>query len=232
MPRAHRKLSTPTRCRIVILISGRGSNLEAIMQAARDEEFPVELCAVISNQPHAAGLWAARQQGIPAEVIDHRDFPDRNAFERALMERIDQRQPHLVALAGFLRILGPDFIDRYAGRLMNIHPSLLPAFPGLRTHERALAAGATQHGATVHFVTHDVDSGPIIAQATVPVLPDDTAETLAARVLTEEHRLYPLAIRWFAEGRLTLRNGCVLLDGRAAAAQGLCEPPEVNPERK
>jgi phosphoribosylglycinamide formyltransferase-1 len=216
----------------VVLISGRGSNLEAIINATQTGELPVDLCAVISNQSHATGLWAARQQGIPTEVIDHRNFPDRNAFDRVLAERIDRRQPHLVVLAGFMRLLGPDFIDQYAGRLVNIHPSLLPAFPGLHTHERALAAGAKRHGATVHFVTHDMDSGPIIAQAIVPVLPDDTAPALAARVLIEEHRLYPLAIRWYAEGRLTIRDGRVLLDGRADPAQGLAGRHEENPEGK
>lgn len=232
MPRAHRKLSTPTRCRIVVLISGRGSNLEAILQAIRAGELPIDLCAVISNQPHAPGLWAARQQGVSTEVIEHGNFPDRNAFDRTLMERIDQKQPHLVALAGFMRVLGPDFIDHYAGRLMNVHPSLLPAFPGLRTHERALAAGAKEHGATVHFVTHEVDSGPIIAQAVVPVLTGDTAETLEARVLAEEHRIYPLAIRWYAEGRLSVSNGQVLLDGRRHPAQALSAVPQENPESK
>ncbi len=204
-----------------MLISGRGSNLEAIIEAMRAAELPIELCVVISNQPHAPGLWSARRHNIPTEAIDHRDFPDRNAFDRVLMERIDRRQPQLVALAGFMRVLGPDFIDHYAGRLMNIHPSLLPAFAGLRTHERALAAGVKQHGATVHFVTHEIDSGPIIAQARVPVLPDDTAETLAARVLVEEHRIYPLAIRWFADGRLTVKDRRVLLDGRRHPSQGL-----------
>lgn len=216
----------------MVLISGRGSNLEAIIQAVQAGELPIELCAVISNRPHAPGLWVARQQGIPTEVIDHGSFPDRNTFERMLMERIDLRRPHLVVLAGFMRLLGPDFIDHYAGRLINIHPSLLPAFPGLRTHERALEAGAKQHGATVHFVTHEADSGPIIAQAAVSVLADDTAETLAARVLTEEHRLYPLAIRWYAEGRLSVTNGRVLLDGRNHPAQALGPITEENPEGK
>ena len=216
-----------------MLISGRGSNLDAIIEAVRTEELPVELCAVISNQPHAPGLWAARRHNIPTEVIDHRDFPDRNAFDRALMERIDRRQPQLVALAGFMRVLGPDFIDHYAGQLMNVHPSLLPAFPGLRTHERALAAGVKRHGATVHFVTHEIDNGPIIAQAEVPVLPGDTADILAARVLAEEHRIYPLAIRWFADGRLTVKDRRVLLDGRRHPNQGLVDaggnPSELTP---
>lgn len=213
----------------MVLISGRGSNLEAIIRAVETEELPVDVCAVISNQPHAAGLWAARQRGIPAEVLDHRNFADRDAFDGALMETIDQRQPHLIVLAGFMRVLGPHFIDHYAGRLMNIHPSLLPAFPGLRTHERALAAGATRHGATVHFVTHDVDAGPVIAQAVVPVLPGDTVETLQTRVLAEEHRLYPLAIRWYAEGRLSVSNGRVLLDGHDYPERALGLVAEENP---
>ncbi|MFL6622282.1 MAG: phosphoribosylglycinamide formyltransferase [Sulfurifustis sp.] len=212
------------RCRVVVLISGRGSNLEAIIEANRCGNLPIEICAVISNRPEAPGLEVARCHGIPTEVVDHRRYSARSEFDRALQDRIDRNRPDLVVLAGFMRVLGAELIDRYAGRLINIHPSLLPAFPGLRTHERALAEGAKQHGATVHFVTHDVDSGPIIAQAAVPVLPGDTADTLAARVLIEEHRIYPLAIRWFVEGRLTVQNGRVLLDGRVDAVQGLVTP--------
>lgn len=204
----------PSRCRIVVLISGRGSNLEAIIKAIETEALPVELCAVISNRPGAQGLEVARRHGFPTHVIDHRLHPERASFDHAVMQMIDRYQPDLVVLAGFMRVLGADFIDHYAGRLMNVHPSLLPAFPGLRTHERAIASGASRHGATVHFVTRDVDSGPIIVQAGVPVLPGDTAETLAARVLAEEHRIYPLAIRWFAERRLTVRAGQVFVDGR------------------
>lgn len=177
--------------------------------------------AVVSNRPQAPGLRYARAAGVPSEVVDHEKYPDRASFEAALIERIEASQADLVALAGFMRVLSPTFIDRYAGRLLNVHPSLLPAFPGLRTHERALAAGARQHGATVHFVTTEVDSGPIIAQAVVPVLPGDTPQSLAARVLEQEHRIYPLAIRWFAEGRLSLRGNEVLLDGRRHPDQDL-----------
>jgi phosphoribosylglycinamide formyltransferase 1 len=204
-------VSSAALCRVVALISGRGSNLQAIIAAKQRDELPIELCAVISNRPDAAGLAYARAAGVPTETLDHRRYSDRDAFDAALMSRIDAYAPHLVVLAGFMRILGSAFIDHYAGRMMNIHPSLLPAFPGLHTHERAIAEGATEHGATVHFVTRDVDTGPIIAQARVPVLPTDTAETLAAKVLKEEHRIYPLAIRWFAEGRLSIQDGNVSL---------------------
>lgn len=199
---------------VVILISGRGSNLQAIVDAVRAGKLPVELRAVISNNPDAAGLKQARAAGVHTEVVDHRAYPTRAAFEQALAQAIDRHAPKLVALAGFMRILGRDFIERYHGRLINIHPSLLPKYPGLGTHARVLAAGETRHGASVHFVIPDVDAGPVILQAAVPVLPDDTSETLAKRVLQEEHRIYPLAIRWFAEGRLALRDGRALLDGK------------------
>lgn len=213
------------RCRVVALISGRGSNLQAIIDAARSGELPIDICAVVSNRTQASGLRYARAAGITTAVIDHRDFPDRTSFDQALIERIDQDRPDLVVLAGFMRILGAAFIDHYAGRLINIHPSLLPAFPGLHTHERALAAGVTRHGATVHFVTHDVDGGPAIIQASVPVLPGDTAQSLAERVLKEEHRIYPTAIRWFAEGRLSIREGTVLLGGQCDPIQGIVPDP-------
>ncbi len=199
---------------VVILISGRGSNLQAIVDEVRAGKLPVELRAVISNNPDAAGLKQARAAGVRTEVIDHRAYATRAAFEQALAQAIDRHAPKLVALAGFMRILGRDFIERYHGRLINIHPSLLPKYPGLGTHARAIAAGETQHGASVHFVIPDVDAGPVILQAAVPVLPNDTSETLAKRVLKEEHRIYPLAIRWFAEGRLGLRDGRALLDGK------------------
>lgn len=212
---------------IVVLISGRGSNLQAILDETRAGRLPVEVRAVISNNPDAPGLDIARAARVPTEIIDHRAFRERTQFDAALMQAIDRHQPRLVVLAGFLRILGPEFIRHYAGRLLNIHPSLLPAFKGLDTHARALAAGVREHGASVHFVTNDLDGGPVIVQAVVPVQPDDTAETLAARVLAEEHRIYPLAIRWAVEGRLSIRDGQVLLDGARRPEQGM--PPPARP---
>jgi phosphoribosylglycinamide formyltransferase-1 len=210
---------------IVILVSGRGSNMQAIIEAVRDGRLPAEIRAVVSNEPGAPALERARAAGIPAIAINHREFPTRAQFDQALMREIDAREPRLVVLAGFLRILGREFIDHYAGRLINIHPSLLPAFPGLDTHERALQSGAKFHGASVHFVTHEVDGGPVIVQAAVLVRPDDSPETLAARVLVEEHRIFPLAIRWFLEGRLSVRDGRVTLDGAQSPEQGLIQTP-------
>ncbi|MDP3310362.1 MAG: phosphoribosylglycinamide formyltransferase [Polaromonas sp.] len=184
---------------IVILISGSGSNMAAIVQAAHQQDwqqqFGATVAAVISNRPGAAGLPLAQSLGVAAQVLDHRAFETREAFDAALMQVIDRYQPALVVLAGFMRILTPGFVSHYAGRLINIHPSLLPAFTGLNTHQRAIDAGCTQAGCTVHQVTAELDHGPILAQAVVPVLPQDTAETLAARVLVEEHRLYPQAVR-------------------------------------
>ena len=208
--------------RIVILISGRGSNMEAMLAA----RLPVEIAVVISNRPDAAGLATAAQAGIATAVVDHRQFAGRDAFDTALAQVIDGFAPDLVVLAGFMRILTPAFVARYAGRLLNIHPSLLPSFPGLHTHERALDAGVKIHGATVHFVTADLDHGPVVIQAAVPVLDGDDATSLAARVLREEHRIYPQAVRWFAEGRLTLAEGRVRLGAPAAAisASALLNP--------
>jgi phosphoribosylglycinamide formyltransferase-1 len=197
---------------IVVLISGRGSNLQAIIEATRTG-LPATIRAVISNRPEAAGLDFARTAGIATEVIDHREHASRDDFDRALMDRIDRHGPELVVLAGFMRVLGPAFVQHYEGRLINIHPALLPAFPGLDTHRRAIEAGLREHGASVHLVTEEVDGGPVIVQARVPVLPGDTPESLAARVLEQEHRIYPQAIRWFAEGRLRLDGDRVLLDG-------------------
>lgn len=209
------------RLPVVVLISGRGSNLQAIIAAIVHDALPVEIRAVISNRPDAPGLQFARDAGIPVAIIDHRAFPDRAAFDHALAAAIDAHAPKLIVLAGFMRVLGADFVRRYEGRMINIHPSLLPEFPGLDTHARALAAGSARHGATVHFVTPDVDGGPAIVQAAVPVLADDTPETLAARVLNEEHRILPLALRWFAENRLSIRDGRVLLDGRERSGEPL-----------
>jgi len=192
---------------VVVLISGRGSNLQAML----DADVPVS--AVISNQPGAGGLAIAARRGIPTAVVEHRRFPTREAFEHALAAEIDRHAPRLVALAGFMRVLTAGFVARYAGRLVNIHPSLLPEFPGLDTHARALAAGAKRHGCTVHFVTAELDHGPIIAQASVPVLPGDTADTLAARVLVQEHRIYPRAVHWFLDGLLVIEAGTVRVKG-------------------
>ena len=182
------------------------------MEALLDARLPARVAAVISNNPQARGLGTAQSRGIATAVVDHRAFSDRAAFDTALAAEIDRHRPDLVVLAGFMRILTEPVIERYHGRLMNIHPSLLPAFPGLDTHRRALAAGARVHGCTVHFVTPAVDSGPIILQASVPVPPGDTEERLAARVLVEEHRIYPLAVRWFVEGKLKLEDGRVVID--------------------
>ena len=210
------------RLRIVALISGRGSNLAALIDVCHGD-FPARIVGVISNNGKALGLERAAQSGIASEVVENRCFAGREDFDAALIERIDRYQPGLVVLAGFMRILTERFVNHYQGRLMNIHPSLLPAFPGLHTHRRALESGATQHGATVHFVTPSLDAGPIIIQGQVAVQADDDEQTLAARVLDEEHRIYPQAVKWFAERRLALAGGQVLLDNNAithADAQG------------
>jgi phosphoribosylglycinamide formyltransferase-1 len=188
--------------RIVILISGRGSNMEAIVQRCAGEGWPAQVAAVIANRADAAGLvWAARQ-GIATTVVDHKAYPSREAFDAALAEEVDAHRPDLLLLAGFMRVLGAPFVQRYASRMMNIHPSLLPAFPGLHTHRRALEAGCQVAGATVHFVTAELDHGPIVMQAAVPVRPGDDEASLAARVLQAEHVIYPQAVRWFVEDRL------------------------------
>jgi phosphoribosylglycinamide formyltransferase-1 len=192
--------------RITVLISGRGSNLAALIDAACAAEFDGAITHVISNRPGAGGLEHAERNGIATTVVDHRAFASRAAFDAALAEAIDASEPGLVVLAGFMRILGADFVQRYAGRMLNIHPSLLPAYPGTDTHARALADRATRHGCTVHFVTLDVDGGPIVAQSEVPVLPGDDAATLAARVLEAEHRLLPQAVGWFCAGRLVIEH--------------------------
>jgi phosphoribosylglycinamide formyltransferase 1 len=183
------------KARLVILISGRGSNMRSIIEATEQGELEVDIAAVISNRPDAAGLEFAQQANIATDVIDHKQFDSRESFDAALAEAIDQYQPDFVILAGFMRILTAGFVEHYAGRLINIHPSLLPKFKGLHTHERAIEAGETEHGASVHFVTAELDEGPIILQARVPVLPDDDADSLAARVLEQEHLLYPAAIK-------------------------------------
>ncbi|ODU09963.1 MAG: phosphoribosylglycinamide formyltransferase [Rubrivivax sp. SCN 71-131] len=200
--------------RIVILISGRGSNMQAIVQRCAEQRWPARVAAVIANRPDAKGLEFARQNDIATAVVDHRTQASREAFDAALAQAIDGFAPDLVVLAGFMRILGAAFVQRYEGRLLNIHPSLLPAFPGLHTHRRALAAGCKLVGATVHFVTPELDHGPIVMQSAVPVLPGDDEEALAERMLATEHVIYPQAVRWFVEGRLVVEAGVVRqLDG-------------------
>jgi phosphoribosylglycinamide formyltransferase-1 len=200
---------------IVILISGRGSNMQAIVEAVQANALPVRISAVLSNRADAAGLEFARNRNIPVAVVNHRDYASREAFDAALAAAIDAHSPDLVVLAGFMRILTPQFVGHYSGRMINIHPSLLPAFPGTDTHRRALEAGVKKHGCTVHFVTVEVDQGPIIIQGEVPILPGDTEAALAARVLEKEHVIYPRAVRWFAEDRLGIENGKVVFRGHA-----------------
>jgi phosphoribosylglycinamide formyltransferase-1 len=194
---------------IVVLISGRGSNMEAIVQACATEGWNARIAAVVSNRPDAAGLAFARARGIHTVVVDHTRFAAREAFDAELARVIDAQDPQVLALAGFMRILGAGFVERYRGRMVNVHPSLLPAFPGLHTHRRAIQAGCKAAGATVHFVGTEVDHGPIIAQAVVPVLPGDTEQTLAARVLAREHVIYPRAVRWLVEGLLQVDGSSV-----------------------
>lgn len=207
-------VSTPGRRRVGILISGRGSNMAALIEAALAPDYPAEIVAVIANRPAAPGLETARQAGLPAEAIDHRAFASREAFEAALEARLEAHRVQLVALAGFMRLMTGPFVERWTGRMVNIHPALLPAFKGLATHERAIEAGVRVHGCTVHYVTPGMDEGPIIAQAAVPVRAGDTAESLGARVLAAEHRLYPAALASVA------RDEAPVLAGRVAIGAG------------
>jgi len=195
---------------VVILISGRGSNMDALIGAG------VPVAAVISNRPDAKGLEVAKGRGIRTAVVDHKAYASRESFDEALAKEIDRHEPKLVALGGFMRVLTPGFVERYAGRMMNIHPSLLPAFPGLHTHEKAIEAGVKVHGCTVHFVTRELDHGPIVIQAAVRVRPDDTPEALAARVLKQEHVIYPRAVRWFLDRKLVIAAGRVRVEGNDA----------------
>jgi phosphoribosylglycinamide formyltransferase-1 len=211
----------------VVLISGRGSNLQAIAEACVDNRLAADVVAVVSNRPAAAGLsWAARH-GIEAVSIDHRAYRSRADFDRDLAEAIASRAPDWIVLAGFMRVLGPGFIDRFASRIVNIHPSLLPLYPGLGTHERALADGVLVHGATVHLVTHELDHGPIVAQAVVAVHPEDDVARLAARVLALEHRLYVLALRWLVVGRAVVREGRVVIEPEGGATARLLIDPAL-----
>ena len=210
---------------LVVLISGRGSNLRAILEAIEAGELAAVVSAVISTSASAPGLAYAQQRHIDTVALDATDYPERSDYDHALQGLIERFNPDLVVLAGFMRILTPDFVRHFEGRIINIHPSLLPALRGLRTHQRALAAGAQEHGASVHFVTEELDGGPVIAQVRVPVLADDDATTLAARVLREEHRLYPQTLRWLAEGRIRWEDGRLLFDD-----QPLARPLQLEPE--
>ncbi|MFI4999843.1 MAG: phosphoribosylglycinamide formyltransferase [Reyranellales bacterium] len=201
------------KLKVGILISGRGSNMAALIDAAKAADYPAEIACVVSNVAEAPGLKIAQAAGIPTAAISHKEFSDREAFDRAVSAELEKHGVGLVALAGFMRIFNPWFPERWQGRMLNIHPSLLPAFKGLHVQQQALDADVRLSGCTVHFVVPDLDSGPIVAQAAVPVLAGDTAETLAARILRQEHRLYPLVVRWFAEGRIVLADGRVTVTG-------------------
>ncbi|WP_144171565.1 phosphoribosylglycinamide formyltransferase [Pseudomonas sp. Kh13] len=207
-------------CNVVVLLSGSGSNLQALIDSYQGQDSPVRIRAVFSNRADAYGLQRAAAAGIDSVVLEHTQFDGREAFDAALMARIDGFAPDLVVLAGFMRILSGDFVRHYQGRLLNIHPSLLPKYKGLHTHRRALEAGDAEHGCSVHFVTEELDGGPLVVQAVVPVASDDTVESLAQRVHRQEHLIYPLAVRWFAEGRLRLGEQGALLDGQPLAASG------------
>ena len=216
MARMVQSLSKPqtNHCHQLILISVSGTNLQVILEQCENSMIPAQVCGVISDEPQARGLQRAKNAKIQTTVIDHRCFDDRQAFDHRLGEAIDCYRPDLVVLAGFMRILDAKLVERYYGRILNIHPSLLPNYPGLNTHARAIASLATEHGASVHFVTPELDAGPIVIQGRVPVLPSDTPESLAQRVHQEEYRIYPRAITWFAQGRLAIEADRVLLDER------------------
>ncbi|KIQ06292.1 MULTISPECIES: phosphoribosylglycinamide formyltransferase [Pseudomonas] len=210
----------PRPCNVVVLLSGTGSNLQALIDSIDQGENPARVAAVIANRSDAFGLQRARDAGIATRVLEHGEYDGRDAFDQALMQAIDDFAPQLVVLAGFMRILTPGFVRHYHGRLLNIHPSLLPRHKGLHTHQRALQAGDAEHGCSVHFVTEELDGGPLVVQAVIPVQSQDTAASLAQRVHVQEHQIYPLAVRWFAEGRLRLGESGPLLDGNALPATG------------
>jgi len=216
MARTVQSLSKPqtNNCHLLVLISGSGTNLQVIIDQCENGTIPAQVCGVISDEPQAKGLQRAKNARIQTTVVDHRCFDDRQAFDHRLGEEIDCYRPDLVVLAGFMRILDAKLVERYYGRILNIHPSLLPNYPGLNTHARAIASLATEHGASVHFVTPELDAGPIVIQGRVPVLPSDTPESLAQRVHQEEYRIYPKAITWFAQGRLSIEADRALLDER------------------
>ncbi|MDO9625476.1 MAG: phosphoribosylglycinamide formyltransferase [Pseudomonas sp.] len=208
------------QCNVVVLISGSGSNLQALIDSIAHDGNPARISAVISNRADAYGLERAKQAGIATAVLDHKQFEGREAFDAALVEAIDAFEPQLVVLAGFMRILSSDFVRHYAGRLLNIHPSLLPKYKGLHTHQRALEAGDSEHGCSVHFVTEELDGGPLVVQAVIPVRSNDTLDSLAQQVHRQEHLIYPMAVRWFAEGRLRLDAQGAMLDGQPLPSAG------------
>jgi len=209
-------MSAARRMPVGVMISGRGSNLQALLDACTRPDYPARVVLVVSNRPAAQGLARAAAAGVPTRVIDDRDYASRETFDAAVTEAFEAAGVELICMAGFLRLLTEGFVERWRDRLINIHPAILPAFKGLDTHARALATGAKLHGCTVHYVRFDMDTGPIVGQAAVPVLPDDDEARLAARVLEQEHRIYPLALRWYAAGRLQVRAARVLLDGEPA----------------
>lgn len=207
------------QCCVVVLISGNGNNLQALIDASSDSGYTIS--HVISNNPDAFGLERAERCGISSTVLDHRDFGTRSEFDSALKQAIDDQSPDLVALAGFMRILGPEVVKNFSGRMLNIHPSLLPKYPGINTHQRVLDAGDHEHGATVHFVTEELDGGPLVAQGRIPVSANETAQELAARVLIREQQLYPTVVSWFASGRLCLQQDQIVMDGAKLPREGL-----------
>ena len=208
------------KMRVVVLLSGSGTNLQALIDAQTRAELGADIVAVISNRPAVKGLERAQEASIDARLLDHKNFDSREAFDAALMHLIDSYHPDLVVLAGFMRILTPSFTTHYLGKMLNIHPSLLPKYQGLHTHQRAIDAGDREHGATVHFVTAELDGGPAAIQAIVPILANDTAESLAKRVQVQEHIIYPMAVNWFAQGRLRYQDGAASLDDKLLGAEG------------
>ncbi|AUU11453.1 phosphoribosylglycinamide formyltransferase [Serratia marcescens] len=206
--------------KIVVLVSGQGSNLQALIDACQQGRIAAEIVAVFSNKAQAYGLQRAEAAGIATQALDAKAYADRTAFDAALADAIDQHQPDLVVLAGYMRILSPQFVQRYAGRMLNIHPSLLPKYPGLHTHRQAIDNGDSEHGTSVHFVTEQLDGGPVILQAKVPIFADDEEDDVVERVQTQEHTIYPLVVSWFVDGRLAMRDGAAWLDGERLPEQG------------
>lgn len=209
--------------RIIILVSGNGSNLQAIINACQNNLINGKIVAVISNKPDVYSLMRAKQANIPSHVINHKEFASREAFDHQLQLQIEQYQPDLIVLAGYMRILTPHFVQHYSGKMLNIHPSLLPKYPGLNTHRRAMEAGDKEHGTTVHFVTDELDGGPIILQAKVPIFDNDEEQDIVERVLAQEHQIYPLVIKWFCDDRLTMINGRAYLDQTMIPKSGYAE---------